>query len=67
MLLFGSAPDQTLYKQGQDKVSLDTWLRPDSPQQSGFDAVMLLSNGLIHPNASCTGARFGDVGTGLLG
>ncbi len=26
---------------------MDTWLRPDSPQQSGFDAVMLLSNELI--------------------
>ena len=29
------------------KLPLDTWLRPDSPQQPGFDAVMLLSNGLI--------------------
>ncbi len=31
----------------QHMVPLDTWLQPDSPQQPGFDAVMLLSNGLI--------------------
>jgi len=31
----------------RNKIPLDTWLQPDSPQQPGFDAVMLLSNGLI--------------------
>ena len=31
----------------EHKVQLDTWLRPNSPQQPGFDVVMLLSTGMI--------------------
>jgi len=45
---------QTLYKQGRS-------LSSTNPSRLGTFGYMIES---VHPNVSCTGARFGDVGTG---